>query len=305
MKKSVLIVIGILLMLPLVSAGFFDWLTITGMQTAEEVFNVTLGNAPPTISNVTVVTGDIILHEEEGIANVTVTFEVFDNDGYGDIDLSTVQMNFSLAGDPLKTNTSCQFENAIGTKTSNFSCSYGFNYYDKASVNWLIGIIAGDNNSVYAQNNTVTVEFPLTPAVKLFPSSITWAGLTAGTFNHTADNQPTILNNTGNVNLSAGGILVNATDLVGESDGGYSIPANNFTSHTATGALVECTDGTALVPSAFKNVTGAVMDRGELGTYAGAQEELYYCLTEVASTLIKQSYSSTWTLLIDSGQHAE
>jgi hypothetical protein len=128
--------------------------------------------------------------------------------------------------------------------------------------------------------------------------------LTPGASNQKSNNDPSILNNTGNYVSSD--IEVNSTDLNGTGvRNELFIDADDFASSGTFNS--ECA-GDAFTTSEFtpirlSNTTAVSLPRGNLSEGGGiAQATLYYCLTTVNVTLVKQSYTTAangaWTVKV-------
>jgi len=123
------------------------------------------------------------------------------------------------------------------------------------------------------------------------PQSLTYSGVLPNSVNQTASDDPIIVNNTGNANLT---VQINATSLYGKTDNSKAIYAGNFSVGLTTGAAnPECgLSATTLSESTFTTITGAVVGRGNLSLNDGtAQEELYFCIKEIGS-ITSQTYST-------------
>ncbi len=152
----------------------------------------------------------------------------------------------------------------------------------------------GNGTTVY--NSSTYFTYNLLKAMIVAPTSLTWAALNTATTNQKSNNDPTIINNTGNYNST---LQLTAINLLGQTSPSNMIPANNFTTsnNDGTGALLEQSgkNGTATT------ITGTVANRGNLSVGSGAgQENLYYCIPLVPN-VPSQTYSTqlggSWTIL--------
>lgn len=131
------------------------------------------------------------------------------------------------------------------------------------------------------------------------PGNITWPSIGAGNTNKTSDNDPIVINNTANKNISVNNMNITAVDLAGSINPAYKIYAANFTADMETGgscsgaACTEC-DGTPLVNGTSMNVTSSILTRGNLTAELGA-ENLYLCLPKIGTNLTAQTYSTVQT----------
>ena len=128
------------------------------------------------------------------------------------------------------------------------------------------------------------------------PNSLSWSTLTSGSINQTSNNDPTLINNTGNFN---GTINVNAINLLGETTSSNRLDANNFTAfHTDS---VVCASGITLVNATSTTINNTFANRGNLSIGGGVgQEEIFYCIPKVP-LISSQTYSTTqggsWAIL--------
>lgn len=300
---TVFSVVVVLMLGSFVSADFFDWITgkasnqptnvsvtITGSNpvVVEFVLNNTIGVASPTEANVT---------------NLNFEVHVSDADGVDDINDTSVTFNFSKAGEPLRFNSSvCTHVGDIDATTANYTCSTDMFFFDDAGT-WSIGVGANDVGNGTAQyNNTQTFVYSQLKALVVSPPSLTWATLSSGSLNQSSNNDPTVINNTGNFN---GTINVTGVNLLGETTPSNYIDVANFTVGLATGSDIECdtddSDGASLVNGTAAVILNSVSNRGNLSAGSGAgQENFYYCIPQVP-TVPSQTYSTdaggSWTII--------
>lgn len=294
----------ILLTASLVSAGFFDWFqkTITG-RAGNLPTNVSVVISGTAVANITLVS-DITATTPIENNNKYITFvvTVHDPNGNADINTTSVSANFSKPGAITRSNESCQALSQTTTNTENFSCSIAMWYWDPNGA-WNVSVKATDlGNLTWVYNSTTFFTLNILRAMAISPNALTWASLTPATKNQTSNNDPTIVNNTGNYN---GTMQVTGVDLLGATDNTQMIPANNFTvsnSTSAGAAPVECGFGgpaTVLVNNSAETITTSDSNPGNLSLNNGlGQETLYYCLPLVPS-VPSQTYNSSggsWTI---------
>jgi len=229
-----------------------------------------------------------------------ITFEVhvYDSDGFNDINKTSVYANFSKAGQTTRLSGvpgSCIFVGNLPPKRMNFTCTIPMWYWD-GSGNWNITVAAKDIGNATEQYNTTTFfQYNLLMGMVISPLSLTWASLNAGDTNQQSNNQPTIVNNTGNYN---GTIKIRGLDLAGQTNPTESIITSNFTSSNSAGTV--CASGTVLQNGTTITLTGTNSDPGNLSLNNGAgQENLSYCIPSVPY-LSSQAYSTnlggSWTI---------
>jgi len=126
------------------------------------------------------------------------------------------------------------------------------------------------------------------------PTSLTWPLITPGGSATGADNDPVLINNTGNDSPPT--IRVNSTDLLGEDDSSNVMEATDFTVGIASDG---CGDD-AMVNITAVTITSASLANGYYPDDSSAQEDLFFCLNTVDADLINQTYSTsgagTWTI---------
>ena len=264
---------------------------------------------------------------------VNFTFMAFDADGTGDLDNSTARLAINITpraadGDLYFTNesrynTTCHANGTINVNTIQYLCSVYIWYWD-ASGAWTINASVKDSFAYTGENSSTQFQLAQTTAMIMAPSALTWATLDLGYTNRTSNNDPIMINNTGNKNIGLGGVSVSGSDLEGNGTPSYSptypqslIKAQNFSiqhfNATATadcnsGAGVNCYEcnGTQLQngsgdtanPQAlsYANITAGnnslVLRNGTSG-----QEDLFVCLRLVPSQIPRATYDTTgnWT----------
>ncbi|MBU0760587.1 MAG: LamG domain-containing protein [Nanoarchaeota archaeon] len=239
---------------------------------------------------------------ENTITAVEFTATVSDVNGKDNINSTSVNANFTRAGEPTRQDTSCAILSAENTTNSyNFSCTIDMWYFDQ-NGDWNITVYAEDNSAESAMNTSTTFQYNLLKAMVMSPSAISFA-VAAGGKNQTASNDPTLINNTGNYNVS--NISITAINLIGELYPSNYIDVGNISVDIDTGGSppAECSGGTALANATAVNITNSILNRGNHSVNDGStgQEQLYYCMPNVPS-LPTQAYSTStggsWTITI-------
>lgn len=290
------VVLGLVLFFSITfaSAGIFDAITgkasiqptnvtlfITGATQLEVFFVSPLPSVNPTELNYTDVTFDVY---------------VKDSDGVDDINDSSVMAQFQRSGEPLREDVLCIHQNDIDLTSANYSCTIRMWYFDDAG-GWFINASATDlGNGTRVYNDTTNMTYNQLKAMVITPEVLTWDALGSGSTDQKSNNDPTVVNNTGNYD---GDVKVNAIDLLGQTVSSDFIPANNFTSHTADPTV--CISGTVLSNATSVSIAGSDANRGNLSIGGGAgQEELFYCIPLVP-LVSSQTYSTDiggpWTII--------
>ena len=298
-EKKGLYVFGFLLIvfsISIVSAGFSDWFTSITGNSANQPTNVSaaiLGTTQAQIIFVSPISATTPI--EATTVNVTFNVHMKDTDGVADLNDTSVMANLSRTGETRRVSGICALANDIDTTTANYSCSVYMWYWD-GNGDWNVTVLGNDlGNLSWASNISTIFTYNLLRAMVIAPPALTWASLSVGATNQTSNNDPTIVNNTGNYNSS---INVTAINLIGETTPSYVLPANNFTISRTTGGA-ECI-GSPMVNATARTVIGTVANRGNLSVGSGSgQENLYYCIPFVP-IIPTQTYSTaaggSWTI---------
>jgi len=294
------VILSILLIVPLISAGLSDWFKaiITGKlgsQTTNISISVAGANAAQIIFVETIGNRDA---NESGIRSITFNITMSDPDGVLDLNDTSVNASFSMVGYTTRFNSTCTWIMDVSTTAANYTCEIEMYYWD-ANGDWTINVSGTDlGNTTFVYNDTTNFQYNELKAMVIHPPNLTWPGVSIGAQNQTSDNDPTYINNTGNYN---GEVKVTAINVHGETNSSEFIPAANFSIGTVTTGTNEC-NKTLLVNASAETIISSNASRGNLSVGAGVgQEELYYCITEVPSTGISsQTYSTTsagsWTI---------
>lgn len=290
-----IIIISLITIAPLISAGFFSetWGKITGKASSQSfTVNVTVTNSPPRIYSITGLSA-ITLNEGPSPTYVTVNFSVNDSDGAGNLNNASAKINLTRGGEALRYDSLCDVKDFQGN-FSNYTCNITLWWFDGAGP-WTVHANITDLNGNLAVNGTTSVTVNTLTGFVMSPATLNFTNLVAGSYNNTPINHLT-LNNTGNADISAGNVQVNATDLVGETTPNRFLYAGNFSVSTYTGNSIECNITASATQMVNKTFTGVVLSALDAGNYTindgTGQEKLYTCLREVGSELTQQQYST-------------
>jgi hypothetical protein len=305
-NKSILILlISLILISPLVSAGFFSdvWDKITGdaSTTQNVLVNISITSAPPIIYNVSGLSS-VTLTDAPSPTFVIVNFSVNASNGVSTLNNATAAVNFTKAGQPLVINSSCAVKDWSGN-FANYTCNVTLWWWYNAG-SWQVYANISDLGSNTAVNGTNTVTVNTLTGFTMGPSAVTFSSLSAGAVNQTPTNY-LLLNNTGNTNTTT--VQINATDLVGETDHSKFLWASNFSASNFTGNKIECNvsgSATAMVNMTYSTVSSATLYIGNYTKNDGTtgQDKMYLCLRKVGYELSQQQYSTgqfgQWTVKI-------
>ncbi len=269
------------------------------------IFTTPSSNTAPLIYKVFNDTLTGVSITENSFSNVIINFSVFDADGAAT--LSNGLANITMAGESTRLNQSCKKVDSSGNY-ANYSCTVQIWYFDNAGA-WTIRLGVNDSSNSVATNYTSNFSLGQTTAFTAFPGNLTFASISPSGTNTTSNNDPLILNNTGNKDINNTGITINVTDLIGETDSAKGLYAGNFSWSNNTGSSIEC-NGTQMQKSTFvaisntaRNIT-ANLSRGNHSLNDGvtAYENLYLCLNYAGPEINSQAYSTLsqgpWTIKI-------
>ena len=304
-RNGLIIAVFVLLLVAssFASAGMFDWMgKLTGKVTSQPVnVNISITNTAPTIVSVSSIPA-VNLNEGPVSTTVTMSFVASDADGAGNLNDSSAMVNFTKSAEAVRTVT-CTNVGVVGN-TVNYSCSVLMYWFDGAGT-WNVTVAVKDLSNALATNSTTTFTVNALTGFVSSPSALTWASLTPGAVNQTSNNDPLLMNNTGNQNISVGNVQLNTTNLRGETDSLKALYANNFSVGVTTGGSppAEC-GATTMAASAYTAIGSASLPKGNFTVNDGStgQEQLYFCLKKAGSELTAQAYSTlnqgSWTLKI-------
>jgi hypothetical protein len=291
-----LVVSAIVLLMAIssVSAGFGDWWkALTGRATDQYVtLNITVG-VPQIIYVWNQSTTFINILEAPSSTSFLINFTVYIPSGTPNLNDSTSYANISRSGETTRTSPACTRTAIWASNFANYSCNITAWWWD-GNGTWNIGAYIQDNYTNGVSNTSVTQALDDNLGFLASPSALTWAGIAAGATNQTSNNDPLVLNNTGNVPVNVGNIQVNSTNLRGESDSSLALWAKNFTVSPNNGGTppAEC-GGTAMNNKTLVGVAIANLTKGNFTVNDGtAQEQLYFCLKIAGAELTTQAYST-------------
>src|SRR3989338_9047123 len=230
---------------------------------------------------------------ESSFTAIAFTISLNDSVGVAHLNDTSVTANFTKANELTRINNSCV--KLAGQNTSlaqNYSCTIHMWYFD-GSGSWNINVYGKDLSGNAALNTSTTFTLNQLKALVISPRNIAF-NVNIGATNITS-NQNTTINNTGNYNAT-GNISLNAINLY---SGTTYIDVGNFTVDIE--ANVDACDGIFLQNGTYKNVSGAILEKGNL-SLGNANETLYYCFTRVpsiASGNYNTETAGSWTIRIN------
>jgi hypothetical protein len=289
-----------ILLISLVSAGLLDSIkdALTGHATSQDT-NVSVTVTGPAQVNVTVDNSTLdggVTPVEDSSTTTYVNILVCDPNGVNDIDDSATEVSYVKVGEDTRSNTSCVLVSDVNSYCANFTCQVTMWYWDLYGT-WTINATANDlGNQTAVYNDSYTFAINQLKALTISPAQLNWTAITPGDTNATANNDPTVVNNTGNYD---GTLNITGLDLYGLITTAEVFRVSNFTAEVVN-ASCGTGDSEYLVNASQVLITGSLANPGNLSAGAGAgQEELYYCIPNVPQ-LSSQEYSTaqlgSWTV---------
>ncbi len=274
------------------SAGNFN-------STPTRIINLSAANTPPQIIFVSSI--GIVQPRSGNFTSVQFNFTAFDQNGEETLNDNSASARFNFTGEALRENLTCVpivGESTLTTK--NYSCTIEMWYFD-INGDWTINATIQDDNGAKTENSTTTFTYNLLSSFDFSPSGLQWPTIFAGNTDILAT-EYMLINNTGNDNKT---IKIKAFDLLGEDNSAYSIPAANFSAYIEN----SCNLGTILANNTQIEIQNSILSRGNnslnFGDENSGQEKLYFCIEQVPSNIVSQTYSSkiggSWEITILAG----
>ncbi|MFH1585848.1 MAG: hypothetical protein ABIB79_03710 [archaeon] len=317
------LMISLLLVLPIVSAGFFDWVkekVQLGPQETQDVA-VTVGNAVP-IVDVMGSTGISSVIIEDSTGTATIIFQVSDANGQGEVDMSGAPeaIDITITSPSLETRTAdeggCLTTATPVTNGYEYTCDIIMSFYEEEGT-WDVDVSVTDSNSGVGTaddiaEDTDDLAVSQLKAIKLLRSILGTAGaIEFGTVTPDQTNidstagieaDDTQVVNTGNFIIDD---AVGATDLtiqsVALSNGIDNIPATNFRSADQTDFAEVCSGpGGITHTGAEVSLTNFDLDKGSQATPVSSRD-VRHCLTLVPTGISSGVYNTGgtgWTFRI-------
>ena len=290
-------IFAILLVISMASAGISEWLkniqdAITGKATQSVSMNISVGGPKIIFVYNSTLTGFASgPNEAPAVSGMIINFTAYSVAGASNLNSSSATIN--ITGDATRQNSSCSVYQS-GGNYANYTCNVTMFWWDGTGV-WSITAHIKDNQTNSAVNTTTSFYVGERTAFVMSPASLTWPGIAPGATNQTSNNDPLLLNNTGNDIIDAGNIAINASNLRGEATSTLALWANNFSIRWSDGGTppAEC-GGNVMNRTAFVGITTANLTKGNYTINDGntGQENLYFCLRLIGSELTTQAYST-------------
>jgi hypothetical protein len=295
MKKSVIVLLVMLVILPLASAGFLERIfgpdPRLGPSDTTDV-QVGVGNAAPIVNVTRFEPSSLALNG--GInTTINVTVSVTDYNGVGDLVSSTIYFMYNTSGgENVSGDNSVCVNWDVGSNTREYNCTINFTYFATSDPNWQFAFNISDGTDV-GQNTTETIVVQPLDELLINGTPVDFASVAPG--------QPDVINDlpyTGiinNGNYEGGTVDVTATNLEETGAGTDIIPATAFTSAGSSEGDV-CGSGNALSTSAV-TITTSSIPKGPAGSN---DDWLQWCM-DVPSGIAVGTYTAVegggvWTI---------
>jgi len=256
-----------------------SWFNVT-----EQTADAAPGNNDPVISWVN---NSVSENPIEGsIKTIYINFNVTDQDGATDLNDTSAKIYLNKTGEPSRFNTSCTPANNPGN-TETYTCAIDMQFYD-LSGEWTINASIKDNSDSYAENTTETFTYGTLTAMVLGKSSLNFTNADLGEQNKASDQNPQIIDNTGNQNITQ--VNVTAFDLI-----------NSLEIFNATYFTMNATDGSGFGYQ-LQNNTPVTISNAFIARDIGGSDtngSLYLYVDVPPSGLTAGQYNSYTNWLID------
>jgi hypothetical protein len=247
--------------------------------------NLTIGNIVPTIPQVYSISAITLNGGTTKL--VTIIFNASDDNGYGDLDISTAQVSLSKGGEITRTSSYCvAIENY--TLISTISCDITMQFYDSEG-SWIINASISDLASEEAINDTTTATINALDYVTQDVTYVKWISATLDTNDNEADNTITLTN--------GGNQLYPNFDITGQNATGQVfsdlINANQFSVDNETGK----TSGQIYMES---NTPVDVSSKLSLNSKGNSVTEQIFFYVDIQSGIRADNYlsDSAWAIQV-------
>jgi len=278
-RNTVMTVFVFLILVVLISVPVFNY--VKGAQQGNFTVTLWLTNSLPSVTWVNDTVSVIPI--ENGIRTAYIHFNATDTNGASDLNDSTATITLSFSGEPQRYNTSCTPAGNPGD-TETYTCAIDLQYYDRDGA-WTINASIYDNAGAYAENLTFTMTYDPLAAMILWKSSLNFTNAAIGEQNKASDQNPQIIDNRGNQNITQ--VNVTAFDLV---KGGETIAATQFTMNATDGSGA----GYTLQNNTMVDIQNAIVARDIGGSDSNASLYLYVDVPAAGLTQGQFDSSSNW-----------
>ncbi len=281
MRGSYFLIIGTLVLIPLASAGWFDWIFPDLAPSDTTDVTVQVGNTPPTISAVQAL--PVINLLAGTTVNVAVNFTASDANGAADLNDASALATLTQVGEPARSG-GCIVEASTSAEKT-YICTVTLQYYDASGV-WTLNVSVADSASQNASDDSQTATVALLRDITITPANINFPTVAPGLTDILASVNTTVTNNGNFVVPSNGDLTITAFNLTGQVTPTENIPATSFTSVGSVDAATVCSTGTPLVENVATTIGSITLNRGATGN----TEDIAHCLTLVPAGLSSQAY---------------
>jgi hypothetical protein len=226
---------------------------------------------------------------DDSTRTISFLFNATDTDGESNLNDSTASAYFQSTGETTRSNTPCT-PTVSSANTQQYNCTIDMWYFDKADT-WTVNVTIRDNEEASSENSSTTFVYQTHTGMKISPTEINWGAVGLSDTNVGAEDDPILINNTGNDNNL--NINITGYNLQGEEIKTQYIYAHNFSVKNESQGC----SGTTMANATSLNITSAILQRGNHSlNYKNAtsgQEQIYFCLKGLPQDISSQSYSSS------------
>lgn len=208
-----------------------------------------------------------------------VSFNVTDEDGVINLNDSSARVTLTLS-DVSRTSTECSTDD-MNNSVRQYNCTLSMPYYDIGGT-WSVNASIADNNSNSDENISQTLSWSDLTAITISLSEMDFGTQIAGSTDVASSDNPLIVNNTGNVNITS--INITSYTLMGVTDGNYTIGVGNFSFNVTDSAEGQIMNNATSLSIPLANVT-VHNDSIQI------TEDLYLYM-DIPSGLLSQEYRS-------------
>ena len=286
-KKGKIITLGIFV-IALIATLVLTTKLVEAPSSGTTTVALTIGNSIPII-NWTAIDDSTVDLTQGSTKKIEINFTATDSNGATDLNDTTSSAKISTTEFSAQ-NTSCARTVSSGI-TREYTCEIYLPYYYNASASWAINASIEDNQNTTGANDTEVFTINTLEYMVMTPTAVNFGtGLTAGTNDVAATDDPIVLNNTGNTPY--GELNVTGYDLVGQTTPTEIIPAGSFAVN-----VLDAATGNAMINNTAVVITNFDLPKFDGATGVQSDDTYYYVDLPILSA---QQYSTTgstvWTL---------
>jgi DNA-directed RNA polymerase specialized sigma24 family protein len=247
----------------------------------------------PQVTIISVDSDNLVDFAKPGETNpVEIIFDVTDVDGVGDLDESSLAIDYDFSGEGEQSRTGdindCTFQDNGNTRT--YTCQIDMQFYDSPG-SWTATVLIKDSILNQGQD-THFFTVNLLRAISLNQATISFPQVTPGDTDIFAQ-ADTIITNKGNFDIPGDSKLqIISWDLIGQITSSEFIPGDNFMSIDESDSANVCSNGQQLSVGEGVEILNVLLPRGSQASPTSTRN-IYHCLKTVPVGLSVQTYSTT------------